>query len=375
MTVKPAYDLMLNQVAITHYRVPFLAALAQHPRVHLTVAAGADDWGPAMTLRTEVPGAHVLLLKNRWSAGRRFVWQSGLWSAVSASDVVVLPFNPRILSGLAAFVQCRLRRRPVILWGHGLGKSGLTLAARFRGWMGRQADALIMYSDRGRQDMYALGIPAEKVFVARNSIDVGSIVSAASPADVEQNRILCVGRLIPGKKVPLLLQAFALSVPSLPPDVRLTIIGDGPERTSLENIAMGLGIGERVDFTGTIVDERALAPYFYSSLFAVCSGYVGLSAVHSLAYGRPVVVADNEPHCPEIESLSPGHNSEFFRADSAEDLSRVIVSLTKDRPRLDSLANNALDTVKKRGYGVSQMVEGFLDAIDFAWASRGSIRY
>lgn len=365
---KSTYRVLLTQVVITHYRVPFFTALAQHPRIDLVIAAGRDDFTPTLTIQREVSGARIVPLQNRWIVGKQFLWQTGIRNVICQADIVILPFNLRILSGLYALMQCRAMDRAVVLWGHALGKSELPFVVTLRRWLALQADAVIVYSERGQQQLCGLGIPEKKVFVARNSVSIEGIESDMWLSSTPRNRILYIGRLLPNKKVDLLVRAFALSIPWLRDDVRLTIIGDGPERTRLESLVRRLGLEARVEFTGALVEEAMLGKYFRSSLFGVFPGCIGLSVIHSLIYGVPVVVADNEPHGPEIEALVPGLNSEFFRADSVDELSNAIVKLAGNRSYLRVLSKNARNTVAGR-YGVSQMVEAFVAAIEFAWAS------
>lgn len=62
-------------------------------------------------------------------------------------------------------------------------------------------------------------------------------------------RLLFVGRLAAVKGVPVLLQALA-QARTQRPDLRLTLVGDGPERAALTDLADTLGLGEAVEFTG-----------------------------------------------------------------------------------------------------------------------------
>jgi glycosyltransferase involved in cell wall biosynthesis len=94
-------------------------------------------------------------------------------------------------------------------------------------------------------------------------------------------RVLFVGRLTAVKGVPLLIEAVA-SVRKEHPDVRLTIIGDGPDRTALEAQAAALGISRIVTFAGYQPQERV------SELFEEAD----MLLLPSFAEGVPVVLME-----------------------------------------------------------------------------------
>jgi rhamnosyl/mannosyltransferase len=96
--------------------------------------------------------------------------------------------------------------------------------------------------------------------------------TAADPDGVPT--ILFVGRLVEYKGVDVLLRALAgIS------RVRAVLVGDGPRRAALEELARDLGLGERVDFAGEVSDERM------SELYATCDLFVLPSVTRAEAFG------------------------------------------------------------------------------------------
>lgn len=100
-------------------------------------------------------------------------------------------------------------------------------------------------------------------------------------------RIVCVGRLIRDKNPVHLIQAIAEL-----PDVELTIVGDGPERVNLEQLARGSTAAARVHFRPAVENDELceLLPGF--DLFAVHTEYWELnkSVLEALLAGLPVVI-------------------------------------------------------------------------------------
>lgn len=101
--------------------------------------------------------------------------------------------------------------------------------------------------------------------------------------------LLYVGRLVPVKCVDLLIRAVA----RLPGSVHLTIVGDGPERPSLERLADALGVRSRVDFVGWVAQRATYGYYQKAGLFVFPSVRESGGAVvlDAMASGLPVVVA------------------------------------------------------------------------------------
>ncbi len=104
-------------------------------------------------------------------------------------------------------------------------------------------------------------------------------------------RLLFVGRLMAQKGIELLLDALT----SLPQDVGLDIIGDGPDRTALESRARELGIAERVEFHGAV--KQFALPLFYRRAAALVvpssEEGLGLVAVEAQLCETPVVAFDS----------------------------------------------------------------------------------
>jgi glycosyltransferase involved in cell wall biosynthesis len=99
-----------------------------------------------------------------------------------------------------------------------------------------------------------------------------------------------VGRLVPIKGLPVLIEALALLPPALG-NARLLLVGDGSERARLEALAQRLGVADRVELAGHVDDPAALYPRM--SLFALPSLHEGvpLALLEAMAAGVPCVAA------------------------------------------------------------------------------------
>jgi glycosyltransferase involved in cell wall biosynthesis len=111
------------------------------------------------------------------------------------------------------------------------------------------------------------------------------------PAGARQRRLLFVGRLTPQKGADILLNALA----ALPVDIGLDIVGDGPERGSLEKLAADVGVHARVKFHGA-VKQFQLAPFYQQACALVVPSSeegLGLVAVEAQLCETPVIAFDS----------------------------------------------------------------------------------
>jgi len=104
--------------------------------------------------------------------------------------------------------------------------------------------------------------------------------------------IICVGRLSPEKGQAGLLRAFA-SLRTSNSNAKLKLVGDGPDRETLEALAREMGVTEAVTFTGRLSEDDTLAQIAQSDLLVLSSFMEGLPIVlmEAMALGVPVVAS------------------------------------------------------------------------------------
>lgn len=103
-------------------------------------------------------------------------------------------------------------------------------------------------------------------------------------------RMLFVGRLAGVKGVPILLQTLVELQKDMP-DLSLRLIGDGPERASLEHMSKELGVSDRVEFLGYKNQTEVAEALLETDLFVLPSFAEGVPVVlmEAMASGVPVI--------------------------------------------------------------------------------------
>ena len=149
-----------------------------------------------------------------------------------------------------------------------------------------EADAVVYVS----RQLYELGIELAGPH-AGHVIPIGiDEYPDVVPSLDDKFTIATASRLIPRKNIDLLIEAFGQFRVSAP-DAHLIIVGDGPERQRLENVAQEIGAGERVEFTGSVPHRLVLEILARAHLFVLPSVREALGAVYfeAMAMRVPVV--------------------------------------------------------------------------------------
>ena len=91
-----------------------------------------------------------------------------------------------------------------------------------------------------------------------------------------------------------------------------------------------MNISEDVLFYGACYKEKILAPLIMMADICLSPGEVGLTALHSLIYGTPVITHDNfSKQMPEFEAICPGVSGEFYKYGNLDDLCSKIKVIIK----------------------------------------------
>ncbi len=163
--------------------------------------------------------------------------------------------------------------------------------------------------------------------------------------------LICVGRLVPSKGQDFLIRMLPY-VLAQRPTVRLQLVGPGPERASLENLAEELGVAEHVDFLGLREDIFDLLQR--ADVFVYASWFEGFTLViaEATAAGIPVVSVDlpvtRETATPE---------SVIFAARDEETFAAAVLRVLEELPRFNDAARRESEVVRDR-FGVGQFVHG-----------------
>lgn len=173
-------------------------------------------------------------------------------------------------------------------------------------WYVNRAQVVIVPSRYLAGIVQGWGVPSEKLRVIYNAVDLAAYDCLPDREDARRELglggkiILTVARLTPWKGVDRLI-ALLPRLRELVPDANFVVVGDGPERASLERLAEQTGVPHAVHFAGRVPQDRVALYLRAADVFVLYSGYEGLPHIilETMLAGTPVV-ASAKGGIPEV---------------------------------------------------------------------------
>ena len=341
----------LQQRVLPSYRVAFFDLLASRCTGGLSLYAGKPRSNEAIQTADSLNQAQLWPARNVHLLGGPLYLclQRDIMEWIQDWDprALILEANPRCLSSRRAVDWMRSKRRPVVGWGLGVGRS----AARWKSFL-RRFDAMIAYSSQGAEEYRRAGVPAQRVFTAPNAV-TGPPIELHPRKISNPPRVLFVGRLQERKRVDLLLKACRDQ--SVKP--QLSIVGDGPARTELEQIAAREYPAAK--FTGARHGEELEKTFEQADLF-VLPGTGGLAVQQAMAHALPVIVAEADG---SQRDLVGSENGWLVPPGDLEALTRALRGALEHPDQLAQMGAASHRIVAER-VNIEVMTEIFLEAIN-----------
>jgi glycosyltransferase involved in cell wall biosynthesis len=199
----------------------------------------------------------------------------------------------------------------------------------------RMADALVVQTDALLPWARSMA-GADRAHVIPNPVrDMQR--RSESPVEKRTALVVAVGRLVPAKGFDVLLEAFA-ALPDALSHWRLAILGEGPERARLTELASKLGIADRIWLPGWVAEPGDT--WAGASVFALTSRYEGFpnALIEAMACGLPVVATACTGPAAIISHEVDGL---LVAIDSAAELSAALMRLMNDEALRNRLGRNA----------------------------------
>ena len=211
------------------------------------------------------------------------------------------------------------------------------------------ADKVIAVSEKVKEDLIVNGgIRANRIVTIYNGINLDEFKSSKDKYLIRKELGLdsripvvgIVGRLVPEKGIKYFLEAASQIKKSII-RIKFLIIGDGPLRQKLEDLAKKLNIYQDCLFTGFRKEIANIISIFdVGVLSSLCEPF-GLTILEYMALGKPIV-ATNAGGVPEI--IKDGKSGILVPPQEPEQLAQAIILLLKNRGRAEQmgLAGRAL---------------------------------
>jgi len=216
----------------------------------------------------------------------------------------------------------------------------------------RYFNRLIPVSDEIQNGLLEKGVNANIITRLHNAVAVTDFPGLAKTAQSFNESFLgreatvgVIGRLSPEKDIPTFLKAAALLKPRFP-HLKFLVVGDGPEKRTLQSLAGDLGLSDRLTFTGFVQDIDTV----YQQL--------DLLVISSLTEGIPLVVLEAMKHSIPVVSTRVGGMKEVIE----DGLDGMLVEPNNPEMLATSIEALLLDADKytrTAGYARKKIVERF----------------
>lgn len=359
---------MNNKICIitnigTHYRYPIYKEIAKEFSCDFYL--GDHVQTPIKTFEYNTLSGYKRTLKNKFF--HNFYWQKGSVNLLNSNyKYYILDGEPYCLSSWVILFLAKLKKKKTIAWTHG--------------WYGRESiikkyikkifynlhDILMVYNEYAIGLMKEVGITSQMYCIA-NSLDSDkereirkSMQYTSIYKDHFNNNyptIIYCGRIQKWKKLEMLVDSIT-ELKEQGINVNVVFVGKDVEGVNLLSYAQNKNVDKQIWMYGPCYEDKILAELFYNSQVCVSPGNVGLTAIHSLTFGCPVITHGDFPHQgPEFESIIPGKTGDFFIHDNVTDLTEKIkkwISLTQqERENVRQLAYQEVDNKWNIHYQIS----------------------
>ncbi|MGA9189232.1 MAG: glycosyltransferase family 4 protein [Methanosarcina sp.] len=325
--------------------------LARGNEVHIF---GVKWWEGEETIEYKGMTLHgVCKARNLYVNGRRSIYEAivfavklfpALWNEkFDLIDVSVFPY----FSCFTVKAVSVLKNNPsVFTWHEVWDDYWYEYLGKKQGFLGRTIEKIvskisgnnIAVSGWTKKRLEALGVPEEQIEVIPNGIDLkriseiepeGGRVSAGLESKIYD--IFFAGRLIKEKNVDVLIKAVALFKADFP-DIRCCIVGDGPEKAELMQLAKKEGVYGNVEFAGFQEYGALIGKIKASKVLVLPSSRegFGMVVIEAFACGVPVVTVREKYNAAQglVENGVDGFVVELGDKEIAKGIERIIMRST-----------------------------------------------
>lgn len=266
-----------------------------------------------------------------------YVYMEGLAKIACSKEYDKFLISPNInsLSQWLFLFVCFLLKKNVYTWWHGIAPGmyvGFISKIKLKLYE-KLVYGNFIYGEKAIQNMVKFGYRPEKLHAIYNSLDYEKTLVIRKKLSVNEmyrkhfnndNKvILFIGRLTAVKKLDMIVRSQQI-LKREGTNINVIFIGDGPIKQQIQDTIPTDSIN-CFWFYGSLYEEQKIAELLYNADICVSPGNVGLTALHALSYGLPVVTNNNfTTQMPEHEVILKGLTGDFFEDGDIDSLCSTI---------------------------------------------------
>lgn len=319
-----------------HYRAPVMRALTQSKKYQYDFYGCTDDFEGIKAFKGD-----DLVKINPISFtfdGKGKMDISSYEKAISNDyKATIIIGNINMKGTWKAQKQAKKNGLKTLYWAHGWLKKENFIKAKIRNYYFNKVDKVLTYGSRAKSIATSTGFNPDKIQVIWNSLDFNKQTEYferykyIDRSDLRNNigmpnnkiMLLTISRVTDICHYEWLIDAVAYLKNSKNLDCEIWMIGDGPALNGLIQLAKNKNV--KLNCQGSLYNEEIIAQHIMSADLVVSPGKLGLTGMHALAYGTPVVThEDFDLQMPEVEAVIENQSGIFFKYGDSVDLANKI---------------------------------------------------
>lgn len=340
--------ILIIQNIIPHYRISFYNELSKKYNL-VVIHSGSGD------LPKERSFKDIKLSKAKIGS---LNFQLKIFSTIRMENPAVIIAMFDIYWPITILLLFKYRKK-MIWWGLDEGKSKIALKIKLL--ISKLGVPIIFYHKSILKKFLKLGISKDICFTANNTFYVEQRIHAFK---YPKKHFLFVGTIRRRKELDKCLEAFIYINNHLEKKIKFIVIGDGPQKNSLEEKINKSKNSNFISFHGQINNPMHLKNYYKNAIASISYGQAGLSVLQSFAYGVPYITKRNSISGGEANNIIHDYNGILLDSNNPqESLIQAMKKLTDNQKFAQDLGENAFNYYSTH-CTIDKMVEGFCSAIE-----------
>jgi glycosyltransferase involved in cell wall biosynthesis len=247
-------------------------------------------------------------------------------------------------------------------WVKNIGPAGILGEILERRILSRKWDLIIANSQYTKNKLMRAGVDQNKIQVIHNGVELSRYREIEVPKSA-QPTVCVVARLVKYKRVDDAIKAVHRCAADIP-DIRLKIIGTGPEESRLKSLVAELGLEKSVEFLGFVERFEDVVRTMKASRVLVLPSVVegfGMVVIEAMAAGLPYIAAD----IPAVrEATDGGMGGLLYEPANHEQLAANMKKVLLDDALTKTLLDQSERRVRQLEWGaISENVEAALKSV------------
>lgn len=211
-------------------------------------------------------------------------------------------------------------------------------------WVLNQSNVIVAESNNIKNNathFYKVKKDIKVIPIPYNEVSFESLSRSKLDMDIEDKYIISIGRLVARKGF-----EFLINTVNEIKDVKLIILGEGPERENLQRQIKNLQLEDRIILVGNVNDEKKFQYLSNSDLYVLSSVHEGFGIVlqEAMQVGLPIVATNNGG---QVDFIEEGINGYLVSYGDIENMKDRIHRIIYNRELSDKIKNNNLSSIKQ----------------------------